>query len=49
LIPGIGEKTIKDIERIYLTEDELVKALISNLVPLRDDVVRELRKFYGIQ
>lgn len=48
LIDGIGDKTLADISRIYKSEDQLVLALKEDLVPLRDDVVKNLKEFYKI-
>lgn len=46
---GVGDKTIADIKRAYSSEDGLINALIVDKVSLRDDIVRKLRKFYGIE
>lgn len=42
-INGIGNKTLKDIKRIYSDIDELKVALKEDTVSLRDDVVVKLK------
>ena len=48
LISGIGEKTVKDIQRIYPEEGDLVSALQQDKVPLYDNIVWKLRRFYNL-
>ena len=48
-IKGIGKSIVKDISRIYDTEGELVEALLTGKVPLRDDKVDLLRTYYNIK
>ncbi|MFW6172958.1 MAG: hypothetical protein ACOC5T_04370 [Elusimicrobiota bacterium] len=43
-INGIGKKTVADIKRVYKDLNELKRALKSNKVPLRDDVVKKLKE-----
>lgn len=45
-IKGIGEKTLDDINKIYLSENELQSAIKKNKVPLRDDIVLKLKEYY---
>ena len=47
-IKGIGSETISDLNRIYSSESDLIKALSENKVPLRNDVVKKLRKHYRV-
>lgn len=47
-IKGIGKKTIKDIERVYSTKEELKIALRTNNCPLRDDQVIKLKEYFKI-
>jgi len=42
-IRGIGKETAEDIGQIYLSLDDLKKALKDNKVPLRNDVVDLLK------
>jgi len=44
LIKGIGRETLKDIKRIYHNVDELKSALAKDKVPLRNDIVKKLKK-----
>ena len=41
-------KTIDDIKRIYQTDEQIKSALKADAVPLRDDIVLLLRKFYNV-
>ena len=43
-IDGIGEETLADIKRMYNSKAELIAALKFDKVPLRNDVVAELKK-----
>lgn len=43
-IKGIGEETLEDIRRLYKNQSELVEALKEDKVPLRNDVVKKLKK-----
>ncbi len=44
-IKGIGDKTVKDILRVYPTRTALKTALNNNLeLPFRDDVVKKIKK-----
>ena len=43
-IKGIGKETLKDIKKLYSNINELKKALKSDEVPLRNDVVKKLEK-----
>ena len=43
-INGIGEKTLKDIKRVYSSVDELIIGLEGDSVSLRDDIVYTLKK-----
>jgi len=45
-IQGIGEETLKDIKRVFSTEEELREALREGRVPLRNDKVELLRRYY---
>ena len=47
-IRGIGGKTLDDINKIYDNEEELIFALTKDKVPLRDDVVMKLKKYYKV-
>ena len=44
-IKGIGEETARDIGKIYPTLDALRGAVLDENVPLRNDVVRKLKKY----
>lgn len=47
-IKGIGLKTAKDIVKNFKTKKDLVKAIKSKEhIPLRDDVVKKLKRKYG--
>jgi len=48
-IEGMGEERLKDIMRIYDSEKELKEALRNNKVPLRNDIVEKLKKYYKIE
>ncbi|RLG11855.1 hypothetical protein DRN69_07275 [Candidatus Pacearchaeota archaeon] len=48
-IKGIGVETLKDIKRAYNSISELKKDLRNDKVPLRNDVVRKLKKFLKIR
>jgi len=45
-IKGVGSKTIADLERVFDSEEDLVLALRNDVVPLRDDVVEKLKRYY---
>jgi len=48
-INGIGEERLKDILMLYNSKKELKEALKDNKVPLRDDVIEKLKKYYKIE
>jgi len=48
-IKGIGIETLKDIKRIYNNISELKRDLRNDKVPLRNDVVRKLKKYFKIR
>jgi hypothetical protein len=45
-IIGIGDETVKDIGKIYDSEEDLKSALLNEEVPLRNDVVEKLKNYY---
>jgi len=45
-VSGIGSETLKDIKRLYDSIDELKKDLQNDKVPLRNDVVVKLKKYF---
>jgi len=45
-IKGIGEQIAKDLGNIYDTEEDLIKALNEDKVPIRNDKVLLLRGYY---
>ena len=45
-IKGIGKKTLLDLERLYTSLKDLKKDLDKDKVPLRDDVVNKLKKYF---
>ena len=47
-IQGIGKERFGDLNRCYDNEDELVEALKKDKVGLRNDVVRKLKKYFGL-
>ena len=47
-IKGIGKERAKDLGRIFKTEEELIKALKENRVPLRNDIVKLLKEHFNI-
>jgi len=47
-IKGIGDKTAKDIGTMFKSEDELIDALNSGKVALRDDHVEILEDYFDI-
>ena len=47
-IKGIGIERAKDLERIFKNEEELIKALKENKVPLRNDIVKLLKEHFNI-
>uniref|UniRef100_A0A6H1ZYA3 Uncharacterized protein n=1 Tax=viral metagenome TaxID=1070528 RepID=A0A6H1ZYA3_9ZZZZ len=47
-IKGIGEETVKDIERAYSDEEKLIEALKKEEVPLRNDIVDLLKGYYNL-
>ena len=47
-IKGIGKERAKDLGRIFKTEEELIKALKENRVPLRNDIVDLLKEHFKI-
>ena len=47
-IKGIGKERAKDLGRIFKTEEELIKALKEERVPLRNDIVKLLKKHFNI-
>ena len=47
-IKGISKETVKDIKRIYNSEKELITALKKDKVPLRNDKVILLKKYFGV-
>lgn len=47
-IRGIGKETIKDIKRIYESEEKMIEALENGTVPLRNDVVKKLKVYYKL-
>ena len=47
-IKGIGKETLSDINKIFTSEEELIFALKNDKVPLRNDVVKSLERFYKI-
>ena len=48
-VKGIGPETFNDIKRITESEEELVDFLKSDGVPLRNDVVKKLKKHYKVK
>ena len=44
-IKGVGKKTVEDIKRIYNSTTELRKAIKKDKVPLRDDIVKKIKKY----
>jgi len=47
-INGVGNETAEDISQIYKSEYDLIEALKNDTVPLRNDIVRKLKKHYDI-
>ena len=47
-IKGIGKERAKDLGRIFKTEEELIKALKEDRVPLRNDIVKLLKEHFNI-
>ena len=45
-IKGIGKETVEDIKKIYTSISSLKKALEKDRVPLRNDIVRKLKKHF---
>lgn len=43
-IKGIGLETVEDIKKIYGSMDDLLIALKKDKVPLRNDIVKKLKK-----
>jgi len=48
-VKGIGRNTVADIKRVFKSEEALIRALGKDKVPLRDDVVKALKKHYRIR
>ena len=46
-IKGIGPETLKDIQRIYNTVAELRTAIEADKAPLRNDVVKRIKNYFG--
>lgn len=47
-IKGIGLERAGDLDKIYKTKEELIKALKENKVPLRNDIVKILKDYFKI-
>ena len=47
-IKGIGKETLSDINKVFTSEEELITALKNDRVPLRNDVVYKLKKYYKL-
>ena len=47
-IKGIGSERAGDLDKIYKTKEELIKALKENKVPLRNDIVKILKNYFKI-
>ena len=43
-IEGIGEETLADLKRAYNSKAELIEALKTDKVPLRNDIVAKLKE-----
>ncbi len=43
-VKGIGKETLEDIKKIYPSLEDLKKALKEKKVPLRNDIVKKLKK-----
>lgn len=46
-IKGVGNETVSDLKKIYNNLDELKIALKNDKVPLRNDVVVKLKKYFN--
>ena len=46
-IKGIGSETVLDIKKIYSNIEELKDALSLDKVPLRNDIVKKLKKYFS--
>jgi len=44
-IKGIGEETIKDLNRIYNSLEEIEEAIEEDKLPLRNDTVEKIKDF----
>ena len=47
-IKGMGPKTMEDLERLYKSESELIRALEQNRCPFREDIVIRLKNYYKL-
>lgn len=47
-INGIGKETVKDLSRIYYSEEELIESLKQDRVGLRNDVVKKLKDYFQL-
>ncbi|GEM_PF-6260332 len=47
-LKGIGKETLADIKRIYKNPEELKKAILTDSVPLRNNIVKKLKKYYKL-
>ena len=45
-IKGIGNEIVSDLSKIYNTEEDLIKALSQDKVPIRNDKVILLKDYY---
>lgn len=45
-IKGLGKETLKDLKRIYSTEEELKEALLEDKVPLNNSIVKKLKEYF---
>jgi len=45
-IKGIGKEIVNDLGNIYKTEEDLIKALKEDKVPIRNDKILLLRRYY---
>jgi len=48
-INGIGDETAEDILRMFTSKQELIEALKTDKVSLRNDVVKKLKKHFKIK
>ena len=47
-IKGVGKETVRDLERAYESENALMESLEGDSVPLRNDVVKKLKRHYKV-